>query len=161
LKIGIKPECARKLEAGETITIKDFKVTSLYSIPPNEKPDTTHFGFVFDFGFARLYNMGDSNQAVVDEPMAVLREVSKFTPEIVMLPIVGDYPGRRYEDAFKFAKILHPKIAIPCHYDCFADRTIDPRIFADLFKDIRDIKPVIIDYKGKYVYARGRSSSGY
>ncbi len=69
-----------------------------------------------------------------------------------MFPIIGDFRGRTPRDAYDFSKILRPKIVIPCHYGCFTDRTIDPRIFADLFNDTSDIQVVIIDYKGHYIY---------
>ena len=114
--------------------------------------NTTHFGYVFDFEFVKAYNMGDSNKSMVDDPMTVLGEVIKHSPEIVMFPIIGDFRGRKPGDAYEFSKILHPKIVIPCHYGCFTDRTIDPHIFSDLFEDTSDIQVVIIDYNGHYVY---------
>jgi L-ascorbate metabolism protein UlaG (beta-lactamase superfamily) len=152
MDIGINPQRVKKLEANETIAFEGFKVTSLNSIPPTEPVNTTHLGYVFDFGFVKAYNMGDSNMSVVDDPMTVLGEVAKYAPEIAMFPIIGDFKGRKPRDAYKFSTILRPKIVIPCHYGCFTDRTIDPHIFADMFEDTSDIQVVIIDYNGHYIY---------
>ena len=91
-------------------------------------------------------------------PAVAQKEQARLKPDIAMFPIIGDLPMRRPEDAFTFAKIVRPKIVIPCHYGCFRTknpdwpRTIDPKVFADMFKDVPGIEPVIIEYKGKYVY---------
>jgi len=157
LRIGISPSKARSLKADETVEVADFKVTPVNSLVGSERdekgnPWTTHYGYVFDFGFVKVYNMGDSSPEMAAEPMRVLKNVMKFSPDIAIFPIVGDYPGRKPEDAFRFAKILNPKIVIPCHYDCFKNRTIDPQVFVDMFRDEPGIKPVVIDYMGKYIY---------
>ena len=154
--IGISPQRVTQLHPNEPLALEEFTVTPLYSIPPTEPATTTHFGYVFDFGFVKVYNMGDSNQAIVDDPQQVLREVAKHAPEIAMFPIIGDFRGRQPRDAYTFATILRPKIVIPCHYDCFADRTIDPHVFADLFTGTSGIQVVIIDYNGHYIYKSPR-----
>jgi L-ascorbate metabolism protein UlaG (beta-lactamase superfamily) len=152
LNTGISPQWIKVLEANETIALPGFKVTPLYSISPTVPGDTTHFGYVFDFGFVKVYNMGDSNKSMVDDPTTVLGAVAEHAPDIAMFPIIGDFRGRTPRDAYEFSQILRPKIVIPCHYGCFMDRTIDPQLFADLFNDTSDIQVVIIDYKGHYIY---------
>jgi len=152
MNIGISPHRIKKVKANESVAFEGFTVTPFHSIPPTEPVNTTHLGYVFNFDFVKAYNMGDSNRSVVDDPMTVLGVVAKHAPEIAMFPIIGDFRGRKPEDAYEFSKILRPKIVIPCHYGCFTDRTIDPHIFADLFEDTSDIQVVIIEYKGHYIY---------
>ena len=157
LRAGIPKDRARSLRDGETIEVGDFKVSALSSIIGCERDGrgrkwTTHYGYIFDFGFVKVYNMGDSSPEVVADPTTVLGRVANFSPEIAILPIIGDFPGRRPEDAVKFAKIIKPKIVIPSHYGCFKRRTIDPKVFAELLEGTPDIKPVIIDYMGVYIY---------
>ncbi len=154
--LGIPPRRITQLHANESLALDGFTVTPLYSIPPTEPATTTHLGYLFDFGFVKVYNMGDSNQAMVDAPLTVLEDVVKHAPEIAMFPIIGDFRGRQPRDAYAFSLILRPKIVIPCHYDCFADRTIDPRVFADLFTGTSGIQVVIIDYNGHYLYKSPR-----
>jgi L-ascorbate metabolism protein UlaG (beta-lactamase superfamily) len=155
LSIGIPAEKVRSLEAGVTVDLHGLKVTPLYSIPPNVAASlgqTTHYSYILDFGFVRVYNFGDSTAETVSDPMSVLSEAIKHRPEIAIFPIVGDFPGRRPEHAVSFTMLLKPKIVIPGHYGCFKDRTIDPKAFLDLISKIPDIKAVVLDSCGSYIY---------
>ncbi|MEM2875577.1 MAG: MBL fold metallo-hydrolase [Candidatus Bathyarchaeia archaeon] len=150
-QLGIRRNRVEVLDAGVPRSFRDLKVTAYYSVPPDEG-DTTHFGYLFEVEGIKIYNMGDTYQSVVRNPRTILSPIMEASPDIAILPIVGDTPERRPEDAFLFAKLIKPKIAIPSHYDCFSNRTIDPERFVQLFKDEPDIKPVIIPYKGMYIY---------
>jgi L-ascorbate 6-phosphate lactonase len=153
--MGIDPQRSKGLEEGVTLDLADFKVTPLHSVPPSQAR-TTHYGYVFDFGFTKVYNMGDSSPGVVENPREILDPVARHSPEIAIFPIIGDFPGRKPEDAFLFTQILRPRVVIPCHYDCFTDRTLNPQVFADMFKESDEARPVIIDYEGKYIYRTPR-----
>jgi len=155
IRLGIEEERVKALEARTTYCFKDFKVTPYYSIPPQEAR-TTHLGYLFEIDGAKIYNMGDTSRSVVENAAAFLHEVSEASPDIAMLPIIGDTPDRKPEDAYIIAKTIKPKIAIPCHYDCFANRTIDPEKFVQLFKNEREIRPVVIPYRGVYIYKKDR-----
>jgi len=151
IELGVEENRVEALEVGIPYSVRDLKVTAYYSVPP-EEADTTHFGYVFEVEGIKIYNMGDSCQSVVENPKKILGPIIKERPDIAMLPIIGDTPERKPEDAFLFAKLIKPKVVIPSHYGCFSDRTIDPQNFITLFKDTPDIKPVIIPYKGIYIY---------
>jgi len=160
LEIGVPPARARSLREDVAVGIAYFKVTPLSSIVGTEKDDrgqrwTTHYGYVFDFGFVKLYNMGDSSPEVASDPEKVLRNVRRLSPEIAIFPIIGDFPGRKPEDAFVFARIVQPKIVIPSHYGCFKNRTVDPRIFVKMFEKEAGTTPVVIMYKDRYLYRAG------
>jgi len=150
-ELGVEKVQLKPLKAKAAYKFQGFTVTPHYSVPP-EEADTTHFGYVFETEGTRIYNMGDTFQSVAENPESLLREVAEASPDVAMFPIIGDTPQRKPEDAFKFALVVKPKVVIPCHYDCFSDRTVDPQRFVELFKEIKDIKPVVIPYKGTYVY---------
>jgi L-ascorbate 6-phosphate lactonase len=150
-ELGVEKKRLKPLKAKNIYKFQDFTVTPYYSVPP-EEADTTHFGYVFEAEGAKIYNMGDTFQSVVENPKSLLRDVAEALPDVAMFPIIGDTPQRKPEDALKFAMVVKPKIVIPCHYDCFSDRTVDPQRFVELFKGISDIKPVVIPYKGAYIY---------
>ncbi|MEM2905659.1 MAG: MBL fold metallo-hydrolase [Candidatus Bathyarchaeia archaeon] len=152
VKLGVPPSQAVGMKAGEAMRFGELEATAFYSIDPREKPDTTHYGYVFSLPVGKLYNMGDSSPGVVEHPLNVLKPVIEARPDIAMLPIIGDYPGRRPEHALVFAKVIKPRIVIPTHYGCFTNRDVDPAEFTRLFADLPDIKPIVIDYKGKYTY---------
>jgi len=151
ISLGVEKNCVKALKASVPYSVRDLKVTAHYSVPP-EEADTTHFGYLFEVEGVTIYNMGDTYQSVVRKPETILNPIIKASPDIAMLPIVGDTPERKPEDALLFAKLIKPKIVIPCHYDCFSDRTIDPQKFVQLFKDTLEIKPVVIPYKGVYIH---------
>ncbi|MEM3693247.1 MAG: MBL fold metallo-hydrolase [Candidatus Bathyarchaeia archaeon] len=152
VRLGVPPSQAIGMEADETLRLKDFRVTAFYSVDPKEGFGTTHYGYLFFFEACKVYNMGDSSPGMAKEPETILKPVAEEKPDIAMFPIVGDYPGRRPEQALGFARIVRPKIVIPTHYGCFIGRDADPREFVGLFKDIPDVKPVIIEYMGSYIY---------
>ena len=128
-----------------------LSVKAIYSIPPTEGV-TTHLGYLFDFEGVKLYNMGDSSPEVAEDPDEILQEVAEMSTHIGMFPVIGDYPGRRPEDALKFAMGIRPSVVIPTHYDCFRDRTLDPQEFVKLFEAGCGVKPVVVPYGGVYVY---------
>ena len=155
LSAGIPGDRTRALGPEETVALKGFKATALYSIPPEASRaigQTTHYGYVFDFGHMRLYNFGDSIAQTVTEPLSVLGAAILYHPEVAIFPIVGDFPERRPEDAVAFAKIVSPRVVIPGHYGCFTDRTVDPKIFVDLMKEVRGTEAIVIERGGLYVY---------
>ena len=150
-ELGVEPVQLKPLKAKTVYSFQGFTVTPHNSALPEEE-DTTHFGYVFDFEGVKIYNMGDTFRSVVNDPEPILEEVAEASPDVAMFPIIGDTPQRKPEDAFKFTLAVKPKVAIPCHYDCFSDRTIDPQRFVELFKGVTGIKPVVIPYKGTYIY---------
>ena len=161
LELGIPKDRALSLKPNETVALADFKVTPVHSIPKDtieqwEKTTgrrmTTHYGYIFDFGYVKLYNMGDSSPDVVEEPMKILKDVIPYSPQIAILPVIGDFPGRKPEDARVFAKMVQAEIVMPSHYGCFADRTVDPQVLVDLFEADPDIRLVVIEHKGRFIY---------
>jgi L-ascorbate 6-phosphate lactonase len=167
IELGVEKDRVKVLEAGIPYNVRDLKITAYHSVPPeylNETtPPTTHFGYIFEVEGVKVYNMGDTCQSILRIPEKILEPIARESPDIAMLPIIGDTPERRPEDAYLFAKIIKPKIVIPCHYGCIKEihteqgvipRNIDPEKFVQLFKNTPNIKPVVIPYKGAYVYKR-------
>lgn len=153
IQLGVNEDRVKALKAGVPYSLRGLKITAYYSVPP-EEADTTHFGYILEIEGVKIYNMGDTYQSVVENPERILDPIIKEHPDIAMLPIIGDTPERKPEDAFLFAKLIKPKVVIPSHYGCFSDRTIDPQRFVQLFKDEPKIKPIVIPYKGFYIYRK-------
>jgi len=151
ISLGVENNRVNALKASVPHSVRDLKVTAYYSVTPEEAAPT-HFGYIFEVSSVKTYNMGDTYQSVVVKPKTILDPIIKAYPDVAMLPIVGDTPERKPDDAFLFAKLIKPKVVIPCHYGCFSDRTIDPEKFVRLFRDAQDIKPVVIPYNGVYIY---------
>lgn len=159
LRLGVPASQAVGMKAGERLQLRDFEVTAFYSIDPKEKPDTTHLGYLFAFPACKVYNMGDSSPGMAREPLSVLRPVAEAKPDIAQLPVIGDYPDRTPEQALALAKMIKAKIVIPTHYGCFTGRNIEAAELRKLLAKEPDVKAVLIDYAGRYVYRSERSSS--
>ena len=153
IRLGIDKRRIKALKPGTIYKFKDFKVTPYHSISPKDA-ETTHLGYLFEIDGTKIYNIGDTSRSAVENAAEFLREVYEESPDIAMFPIIGDTPDRKPEDAYILAKAVKPKIAIPCHYECFADRTIDPEKFVQLFKDEDETRPVVIPYRGVYIHRK-------
>ncbi|MEM3871576.1 MAG: MBL fold metallo-hydrolase [Nitrososphaeria archaeon] len=157
IELGIGRDRVKTLEVGVTYNIGDLRVTPYYSVAPEEVEyenlKVTHFGYIFEVEGIKVYNMGDTSKNILKEKEKLLEPIICKNVDIAMLPIVGDIPQRKPEDAFLIAKTIKPKIVIPSHYNCFKDRTIDPKRFIKLFKEEQKIRPVVIPYKGVYIYS--------
>ena len=78
-------------------------------------------GFLFDFGFTRIYYSGDT---CYDEEL--LAEIAASKPEICLLPINGAFGNMNNEEAVRFGEGVHGKILIPYHFWTFPLHLGDP-----------------------------------
>ncbi len=81
-------------------------------------------GFLFDFGFIRIYYSGDT---AYDLPM--LAPALKARPELVLLPINGAYGNLNAVEAAKLANNLGAKVCIPHHFWTFSIHLGSPQEF--------------------------------
>lgn len=96
-------------------------------------PDTTHLGLVAVSGPVRLYFTGD---LIRTAPGLVtgMNALRRQRPEIGFLtchPTEGEFPD--FAGGVALAQRAGLKVAYPSHYDCFVQRTFDPREFARCF----------------------------
>jgi len=92
---------------------------------PTDSSDLNHMGFVIEFSAGpKVYITGDTD----DSPL--LASVAKFAPDIMITVVNGGFNNLSPLEAAELAAKIRPKIAIPAHYDMFADNAIDPRQFA-------------------------------
>ncbi|HAH63588.1 MAG TPA: hypothetical protein DCL73_16000, partial [Treponema sp.] len=105
-------------------------------------------GYVIRQKGMTMFHSGD---ALADQEL--LRNVGKFHPDVVFLPINGRDEIREkqgivgnmsMEEAVLFAKQLSPRVFIPMHYDLFANNGFDVetcRIHAE--KTIPQVKTIV------------------
>lgn len=152
IELGVNQKKVKTLEPERSYNLNGLKVTPYYSILP-KLSKISHFGYLFEFDQIKIYNMGDT-RIIDDNPNISLRKIANTSPDIAMLPIIGDTPQRKPEDALNFSLIIGAKKVIPCHYGCFINRTIDPQEFVKLYSNINHISPVIIPIKGSYIFKK-------
>ena len=59
----------------------------------------------------------------------LLASVAQYKPDVLITCINGNLNNLSHWEAAKLAKWIKPKLAVPCHYDMFADNAIDPKHF--------------------------------
>ena len=71
-------------------------------------------GFIFDFGFLKVYYSGDTCYNV-----KVLKKAIDLKPQVALLPINGAFGNLNAEDAAKLANLMQSKVCIPHHFWTF------------------------------------------
>lgn len=102
----------------------DFVLHGTWALP-TDTSDLNHMGFVIEcVSGPKVYITGDTD----DSPL--LESAAKFAPDVMIAVINGGFNNLSAWEAATLAAKIRPKIAIPSHYDMFADNAIDPRQFA-------------------------------
>jgi L-ascorbate 6-phosphate lactonase len=138
------PECADRfvgLNDGETATVRDIRVTGVAAAHEflDRDPETglyPYLGYVIEGNGCTIYHAGDT--CIYEGLHNKLRRYPKI--DIMILPINGRDAGRyrsniignmTYQEAADLAGALKPGLAIPAHYDMFADNSENPILFTD------------------------------
>ena len=75
---------------------------------------TDAMGFIFDFGFAKVYYSGDTCYN-----NKVLKKAIEVKPEVALLPINGAFGNLNAEEAAKLAGEMYSKVCLPHHFWTF------------------------------------------
>jgi L-ascorbate 6-phosphate lactonase len=102
---------------------RDVKMHGMFALP-TDTSDLNHMGFVFEFGNGpKVYITGDTDFT------ELLFDARRFSPDLVITCINGGFNNLSHWEAATLVGEIKPKAAIPCHYDMFADNSVDPRQF--------------------------------
>ena len=124
---------------GDNIEVGDFNISFVNCDHGTGAPDAV--GVVVKVDGKTIYEVGDSCLRLdlvdsISQPIDVL-----------ISPINGMYGNMNSEDTVKLAKVLQPKITIPCHYGMFASHGGDLKTFYDLA--IKEKIPTMIMQQGE------------
>lgn len=104
-------------------SVRDFCLIGTFALPTDDS-DLNHMGFIFQFGHGpKIYITGDTDFH------ELLGAASKYNPDVMITCINGGFNNLSHWEAAQLAGLVKPKIAIPCHYDMFADNQVDPQQF--------------------------------
>ena len=133
--VGPHPSCdvyrREKVEDGRIhvsypqceLEFRDVRIHGTFALPTDDT-DLNHMGFVFAFGNGpRIYVTGDTDYT------ELLVAAGKHKPDIVVTCINGGFNNLSHFEAADIVGKIKPKVAIPCHYDMFADNMADPKQF--------------------------------
>ncbi len=103
---------------------RDVEIRGVFALP-TDASDLNHMGFVFAFGAEgpRVYVTGDTDHT------ELLVSAAKHKPGVMITCINGGFNNMSHWEAADIAGKIGPKLAIPCHYDMFADNAVDPGQF--------------------------------
>ena len=154
-RMGIARERVTEVDVGEKHGVGSWTVHGVSAKPPGSV-DVEHIGFVLESGGVRAWVSGDPINEFPDTP-SLVEPVAALKPQVAIItchPIEGEFPY--FDGAARMAQLVGAQVAIPSHYDCFTHRTFDPGDFAAAFGSAGTAQPVIIGYRGTYVYHTDR-----
>jgi L-ascorbate 6-phosphate lactonase len=110
------------------LRFRDIRIRGTFALP-TDATDLNHMGFVFEFGGGpKVYVTGDTDAC------DLLYSAAKHTPDVMIAVINGGFNNLSHWEAAELAAKVKPRIAIPSHYDMFADNSADPRQFQSALK---------------------------
>jgi L-ascorbate 6-phosphate lactonase len=102
---------------------KDAVFTGVFALP-TDHTDMTHMGFVIEVDDGpKVYITGDTADC------DLLRSAARQRPDVMLTCINAGYNNLSHWQAAELVKAIDPKVAIPCHYDMFADNSCPPHLF--------------------------------
>lgn len=125
-------EDVRILKPGDCLTVKGLPIEAVAayntdkSFHPKEK---NWLGLIITIDGERIYHAGDTD---------LIPEMSTLSVDIALLPVSGTYVMTAHE-AVAAAKLIHPKIAIPMHYNAIVGSDADAVAFKEGLKGICEV----------------------
>ncbi len=148
---GAPKKSVHVLHKGETHDFGEFKLTITAADHGDLCPDA--LGFIFDFGFVRVYYSGDTAYT-----KTILQQAIDAQPEIVLLPINGAFGNLNAEQAAQFANDLSAKACMPHHFWTFPLHNGDKGSPMDAIEAFPKYAPgceLIMRYPGEaYIYTK-------
>ena len=159
--VGPHPSCAvyrnENIEEGRIvpawpdceIEFRDVRIHGTFALP-TDTSDLNHMGYVLEFGGGpKVYVTGDTDYT------ELLLGAARHSPDVLITVINGGFNNLSHWEAADLAGKLKPKVAVPCHYDMFADNSVDPKQFrASMTQRAQDVAYREMAYAEPFVFAR-------
>lgn len=122
-----KLEDIKVIEEGDQVKVKGFKVeaVSAYNFRRSRSPGNPYHprglgvGYIVTVEGKRIYHAGDTD---------LIDEMEGLNVDIALLPIGGTYT-MDVEEAINAAITIHPRVAVPMHYNTVEGTEADPEEF--------------------------------
>lgn len=122
-RCGVEEAKIQQIYPGGTVETADVTVHGTFAMPTDDS-DLNHLGFMLAIeNGPRIYITGDTDYS------ELLGHVAKLKPDVMISCINGGFNNLSHWEAAEVARLVKPKVAIPCHYDMFPDNAIDPQQF--------------------------------
>lgn len=119
VRLGVAEDKILPLSDWETFEAADLRITAA---PCDHGKDTPHaIGLLIEANGRRIYMAGDTCYREDYFSAETFRGLDVFT-----FPINGFYGNMTEADGARATGVVRPRLAIPCHYWCFAEHGGDP-----------------------------------
>lgn len=133
------------LREGYAVDLGEYSVLPVKADHGALSPDA--LGFVFDFGFVRVYFSGDTAYSP-----GALRHALERRAEIALLPVNGEFGNLDARDALRLARDAGAGALIPCHYWTFVEHGSNPLELLRAADGLRGIQLVFLPIGGCCVF---------
>lgn len=106
---------------------------------PNGKSFGPAAGIILDFGYLRIYHLGDT---AINQDIKLVGEI--YRPDVALIPI-GGRVNMDIPQAVLAAKWLGAKTVVPTHYDLFTQGPVNPYDFKTAIEQCSDIQCVVME----------------
>ena len=146
---GIEGRCCRLLHPGETLEAGDATVQATFALP-TDRTDLNHMGVLLAFrNGITFYNTGDTAWA---EGLPGLLPTNM---DVCTVCMNGGFHNLGPMQAAAIVLAVHPRVAIPCHYDMMVNNVHSPemlRVALDLLGSKAEF--TTLKYYEPWVYRR-------
>ncbi|MEA1985811.1 MAG: MBL fold metallo-hydrolase [Euryarchaeota archaeon] len=131
---------ARRIKEGDMLNgdlaIKgmEIEIVAAYNKGKPFHPRGIGVGYIIGIAGKKIYHAGDTD---------LIPEMDNISVDVALLPI-GGTSTMDVAEAAEAAARIHPKVAIPMHYNCVDGTGADPEVFKELVRDKAPDVDVII-----------------
>ena len=124
-----------------------IEVTGTFA-EPTDLSDLNHMGFVVQFPGGRVwYNSGDTAKT------ELLEHVKRYQPAMMTVCINGGYHNLSHWEAAEICALVHPEVAVPCHYDMMPHNLQSPHMFRkSLYEKTKSVRYLRMEYYQAYEF---------
>jgi L-ascorbate 6-phosphate lactonase len=122
-RCGVEESKIIQTYPGGRIKLGEVTVLGTFALPTDQS-DLNHLGYMMGANKGpRVYITGDTDYT------ELLGHVAPYKPDILVVCINGGFNNLSHWEAAEVARLIKPKVAIPCHYEMFPDNAVDPLQF--------------------------------
>lgn len=127
LDMGIDRGRITAMKPGDTMQRGSIRIKAVFADHGELAPDA--LGFMLTLGDIKVYYAADTAY----HPQ-VVKTAREEKPDIILVPINGQYGNLSEQEAAWLARDSGAKVAVPCHFWTFIIHRGDPQLFADAMK---------------------------
>jgi len=144
---GVAKAKIQQVYPGGKTQVSDTTLHGTFALATDDS-DLNHMGYVLAIeNGPRVYISGDTDYH------DLLAHVGKLEPDIMITCMNSGFNNLSHWEAADLARLIKPKVAIPCHYDMFPDNATDPQQFrAALGFKAPSVRYEQLDYVKPFVF---------